>query len=271
MKSAIRAQNLNKSFKQPDGRSKYLFKDLTLNVSEGEFLVVIGPSGCGKTTLLNMFSGIDRDYEGRILLNSAGSRTQQDQIGLGRVFQEPRLLPWRTVFENLKLVLDEQKSDKVGCDDRIGEYLKMVQLWEYRNHYPNQLSGGMQQRVALARAFVIEPCLLLMDEPLGSLDESLSSKLELEILRLWQYSKKTVVLVTHNIMEALRVADRIVFLSPHTLNISREWNISKPRPREMSETWFYNLYLQIRKEFEKDSESIFIESNKPPGIKTGNL
>jgi NitT/TauT family transport system ATP-binding protein len=182
---------------------KTLFCDLNLNVAEGEFVCLVGPSGCGKTSLLDLLAGLDPHYEGHIAFARPPASTR-----IGYVFQEPRLLPWRTVAENIRLALPP------GIDPvEVEQLFAQVGLTDIQNLYPPQLSLGMSRRVALVRAFAIQPDVLLMDEPLVSLDPPTARKIRQLLLQLWRERPHTILFVTHDLREAIELADRLIFLS----------------------------------------------------------
>jgi NitT/TauT family transport system ATP-binding protein len=186
--------------------ARLVLENLRLSLRFGEFVGVFGPSGCGKTTLLNIVAGLDPDFQGSVRPAPA------DRDGspvIGYVFQNPRLLPWRTVEENVRLVLPSH----LATDDRVGKILEAVGLADARHVYPNRLSVGMSRRVALARAFVIEPELLLMDEPFVSIDVTAANRLRRLLLSMLDRRPTTVLFVTHDLREAISLADRIVALS----------------------------------------------------------
>ena len=188
-----------------DSPARLVLKDVEFTATAGEFLAMTGPSGCGKTTLLNIVAGLDNDYEGEVALPT---RSGQARPTVGYVFQNPRLLPWRTVLENVLLVLPEGAEAR----DRAGELLQIVGLWESRDAYPGRLSVGMGRRVALARAFAVNPDILLMDEPYVSLDPQMARRLRVLLLDIWSGRPTTVLFVTHDLREAIMLADRILVL-----------------------------------------------------------
>lgn len=177
-----------------------ILKNFSMKFIKNKITVLLGPSGCGKTTLLNIISGIDKNYSGEILVNVKE---------VSYIFQEYRLIPWLTVYENVDFVLksymEQDERNKV-----IVKYLKLVNLYEHKNKYPGELSGGMQRRVAIARAFAYKSELLLMDEPFIGLDKDLKQKIIKEFLQLWQYDKRTIILVTHDMDEANSMGDYII-------------------------------------------------------------
>ena len=195
---------------------------LSLQAAAGEFVALVGPSGCGKTTFLNIVAGLDRDFAGDIRL---ASRSDGQPARVGYVFQEPRLLPWRTVYENIALVLPPQRAAVVN------DMLQAVGLAKAQDLYPPQLSVGMSRRAAIARAFAIEPDLLLMDEPFVSLDHDTVEQLRDLLLRLWHARPTTVLFVTHDIREALVLADRLVLLSGTPGHVVADVPVSLARSR----------------------------------------
>jgi ABC-type nitrate/sulfonate/bicarbonate transport system ATPase subunit len=198
-------------------------RDLESAVAAGEFVALVGPSGCGKTTFLNIVAGLDRDFDGEVVLQpSENGRTPR----IGYVFQNPRLLPWRTVRENLMLVL--RRGQDPEAVDRL---LRAVELYGARNVYPGRLSGGMSRRAAIARAFVIDPDLLLMDEPFVSLDADGAARLRELLLALWRARPTTVLFVTHDLREAVFLADRLLLLSPAPGRVLADLPIPLPRER----------------------------------------
>ncbi len=198
---------------------------LDFQVPDGQFLCLVGPSGCGKTTLLNLIGGLDKGYEGSIRF---GESAMERRIGF--MFQAPRLMPWLTVLENVQLVA---KSNSDG--ERGRELLVHMGLADVLDAYPATLSGGMRRRVALARAFAIEPQLLLLDEPFVSLDQPIAERLRTLLLDLWQTRPTTVLFVTHDVREALSLADRILFLSSTPGRLVHDMEVSLPRPRHIED------------------------------------
>jgi NitT/TauT family transport system ATP-binding protein len=213
---------------------------LDLRVGWGEFVSVIGPSGCGKSTLLRIVGGLLGPTAGRVLIDGRSPRQAQKDKDIGLVFQDPSLLPWRTVLGNVKLPLEVNPTDSRRPLFQPRELLELVGLSAFADYYPHQLSGGMQQRVAIARALVFQPSLLLMDEPFGALDEITRSTMRYELLRIWQSARsdrlrpKTVLFVTHSIAEAIILSDRVVVLTPRPGQVRATIDIDLPRPRDES-------------------------------------
>lgn len=211
-----------KCYPDRGGRSHVALSSLRLAVREGEFVCMVGPSGCGKSTLLNVVGGLDRDFEGKV---SVGGKAPGE--GIGFMFQEPRLMPWLSVLDNVLLVAGKDPA----APARARELLAAMELGDVLHAYPGNLSGGMQRRVALARAFVIDPALLLMDEPFVSLDVPTANRLRTMLIKLWQRCGSTVLFVTHDLREALALADRVCFLSaaPGTVVLEVEVGLARPR------------------------------------------
>ncbi len=205
------------------GKDHTALTDLSFSVPEGQFTCIVGPSGCGKTTLLNIIAGLDTSMEGTVRIGGVEPR---DGPRIGYMFQTPRLLPWLTVLDNVRLVADARTGN--GHAERL---LRDMQLGDVLNAFPNRLSGGMQRRVALARAFVIEPRLLLLDEPFISLDAPVANRLRRLLLQLWSERPTTVLFVTHDLQEALYLADRILFMSHSPGRIVLDTTVDIPRPR----------------------------------------
>ncbi len=194
-------------------------KGLHIELQAGEFVCLVGPSGCGKTTLLNIVAGLDRQFEGRIATDEGG-----DAPRIGYVFQNPRLLPWRTVRENIDLALPTGEG---GGD--VDPLLEVMDLAQWQGQYPQKLSGGMARRVALVRAFAIRPTLLLMDEPFVSLDAPTARRVRQLLVKVWQERPHTVLFVTHDLREAIALADRLVFLSAPPAAVLHELAVDMPR------------------------------------------
>ena len=208
--------------------------DVDLDVGRGEFVSIIGPSGGGKTTLLKGIGGLLDLTAGTVRVNDMPAREAQCRKAIGFVFQDPSLLPWRTVLQNIALPLQLNHGHGQNNGEEPERLMVAVGLAEFRDYYPHQLSAGMRQRVALARAMVMEPAVLLMDEPLGALDEITRATMRYELLRLWEGSRMTVVMVTHSISEAIIMSDRVVVISRRPGRILDQVSIDLPRPREES-------------------------------------
>ena len=223
-----------------------IFKDLKFTIKKGQFLSLFGPSGCGKTTLLNIISGLDKDYNGHIQpwskktfqkVNKEGISQKYSFSDISYMFQSPRLFPWLTTIENIKYPIKKQKNAEKVAND----LLKKVGLEKYKNQYTNKLSGGMQRRVAMARAFAPSPNILLLDEPFISLDKKISNSLRKLLIQLWKKNKPIIIFVTHDLDEAIELADRIIFLSNLPSKILLDYEINLNRPRNQNSRRFISL------------------------------
>lgn len=223
--SILKIKNVSKTFHTRD-KDVQAIRNVSLNVAKGEFICVIGPSGCGKTTLLRLIAGLEREYEGDILLE--GKRIEKPGLDRGVIFQEHRLLPWLTVEENVALGL-EGKKDYIR--DQVRTYLKKVGLENFEKIRPGQLSGGMAQRVSIARALIRHPKILLLDEPLGALDALTKMNMQAEIEKIWMADGTTMIMITHDIDEAIFLGDRVIVMAPRPTEIDEIITIDLPRPR----------------------------------------
>tara|TARA_B100001245_G_scaffold169658_1_gene128618 strand:+ start:1393 stop:2139 length:747 start_codon:yes stop_codon:yes gene_type:complete len=209
-----------------------IFKNLNFTIKKGQFVSFFGPSGCGKTTLLNIISGLDKDFDGSV-------QTYKDATNsnISYMFQAPRLFPWLTAIENIKYPIKKRKN----CEKIAFELIKKIGLEKYKNQYPNKLSGGMQRRIALARAFASNPDILLLDEPFISIDKKVSNLLRKLLVKLWKKYKPIIVFVTHDLDEAIELADRICFLSNLPSKILLDYEINLRRPRNQDSKNFKTL------------------------------
>jgi len=217
--------------------------EISFQVGEGEFLAIVGPTGCGKTTFLNALSKLVPSTRGDILIN--GEEADPKKHNLAFVFQEPSSMPWRTVRENVSYGMEVKKVPASEREARLRQILGRVGLADSANLYPNQISASMEQRLAVARAFATRPDLLLMDEPYGQLDVKLRYYLEDELIRLWQELKSTVIFVTHNIEEAVYVAERILVLTNKPTKIKAEVPVRMRRPRSYLDPEFIAIRKQV--------------------------
>lgn len=228
----VEIQGVSKSFHKTIKHSSTELKaltDVTLSIRENEFISIIGPSGCGKTTLLKMIDGLLPYDSGEILIK--GKKVTAPGPERAVVFQTFALLPWRTVLANVEFSLELRRVPKEERAKTAREYIKRVGLGEFENHYPHELSGGMQQRAGLARALAVNPMILLMDEPFGSVDAQTRQLLQEELLELWQREQKTVIFVTHSMDEAVYLSDRVVVMTPRPGQVAEILDVPLPRPR----------------------------------------
>lgn len=228
----IEIDRLNLTFAAKDAAVQAL-TDVTLSIARGSFVSLIGPSGCGKTTLLRVIADLQKPTNGKVLVNNMTPEAARRSHAYGYVFQAPALLPWRTINQNVSLPLEIMRFSKAERQKRVADNLALVQLGEFGKKYPFQLSGGMQQRASIARALAFNPDLLLMDEPFGALDEIVRDKLNLELLRLWEKTNKTVVFVTHSIPEAVFLSTHIVVMSPRPGRIHDVIECHLPKQRDL--------------------------------------
>jgi NitT/TauT family transport system ATP-binding protein len=224
-------------------------QNIDLQIEAGEFISLIGPSGCGKSTLLRIMGDLITPSSGTIEVNGKPARRARIDRDYGIVFQDPVLYDWRTVGRNISLPLEMAKWPRPRRAARVREMLDLVELTDFENHHPWQLSGGMQQRVSIARALSFDPALLLMDEPFGALDEMTRERLNMELLRIWEASGSTIVFVTHSIAEAVFLSTRVVVMSPRPGRVSDVIPIDLPQPRAAAtreEPRFFELVTQVR-------------------------
>jgi len=235
---------------RPNNRDIIAIKDINLQVNENDFLVIIGPSGCGKSSLLGTIAGTVKPTQGGVEINddngNGGDEGREKKArNVAVMFQDPLLLPWRTVAKNIEFALEPRKIPKPEREARIDRYLKMVHLEEFRDCYPRQLSGGMRQRVALCRALVVEPEILLMDEPFGALDEQTRLLLADELAKIWRDVKRTVIFVTHSLSEAVYLGENIAVMTKRPGRIKEVLKVNIPRPRDFESPRFNLLQQQL--------------------------
>ncbi|MGD2042662.1 MAG: ABC transporter ATP-binding protein [Acidimicrobiia bacterium] len=242
----VDARGVGKIFGKGD-ESVEALRDIDLEVQPGEFVSLIGPSGCGKSTLLRLVGDLTSPTKGDLIINGKPPTRARTDRDYGIVFQKATLLDWRTVSRNVELPLEIMDVD--GREETAQRMLDLVQLGEFGEHYPWQLSGGMQQRVAIARALAFNPSLLLMDEPFGALDEMTRELMQQEVLRIWHETETTVVFVTHSIPEAVFLSTRVIVMSPRPGRISDviEIDLSHPRDVDTRESGeYYEKVTEVR-------------------------
>lgn len=242
-------KDLNKSFIVNKEKVNIL-NNINLDIKRGEFICIVGHSGCGKSTLLKIIAGLLQSDTGYVKLD--GKIIKEPDIDRGMVFQEHRLFPWLTIKDNVSLGLSKLSNKEI--ETITLEHLELVQLKEFKDAYPHQLSGGMSQRAAIARGLVNSPKILLLDEPFGALDALTRIQMQQEVLRIWEKEKTTMILVTHDIDEAIYLADRIVVMSSRPGKIEEILPVQIPRPRDRSTPEFAQLKKKIYKHFFKDIE-----------------
>jgi len=228
----VRIRDLEKTYQTKDGSSIHALANINLEIRGAELVSVVGPSGCGKTTLLKILAGILDRTSGEVEM--AGNSLIGPSREVGVVFQSPVLLPWRTVLQNVMVPVEVQRRDRTVFGGRARELVAMVGLSGFENKYPGELSGGMQQRVGICRALVHDPSFLLMDEPFGALDAMTRESMNEELQRIWSESRKTILLVTHSIPEAIYLADRVVVMTPRPGRIVEVLPVDLERPRTLA-------------------------------------
>jgi NitT/TauT family transport system ATP-binding protein len=229
--SKIHIEGLSKTYASRNGGVTAL-EDVSLSIKPNEFVTLVGPSGCGKSTLLKVIGALIKPSRGTLHYDGAPLLRPTHDVGI--VFQEAVLLQWRTVLDNVLLPAEILGLDKRKSRERALELIKLVGLGGFEQRYPRELSGGMQQRVSICRALIHNPSVLLMDEPFAALDAMTREELGFELLRIWAVDKKTVIFVTHNIIEAILLADRVVAMTPRPGRIARVVEIDLPRPRTIA-------------------------------------
>jgi NitT/TauT family transport system ATP-binding protein len=245
-----------KTYSARDGRPVRAVDPLNFDIEEGQFIAVVGPSGCGKSTLLHMMAGLIAPSEGEILI--AGAPVEGPRSDIGVAFQDSVLLPWRNVIQNVMLPAAVRRVDRTLVAQRAQMLLKLVGIDGFDQKYPNELSGGMQQRVAIARALLLDPRILLLDEPFGALDAMTRERMNIELQSIWATARKTILLITHGIDEAVFLADRVLVMSARPGRIVRIHDIDLSRPRTlkmMASMEFQRLALAIRDDFNDVNET----------------
>jgi len=242
----VTIRDLSKSFSL-GGRQLAVLRSLNLDIRSGECLVIVGASGSGKTTLLRILAGLERADAGAVAIDG----TEIEGVGEQRavIFQEPRLLPWLTVLGNVAFGLEVRGAAKAEAEKRARFYIALVGLAEFSDAYPWQLSGGMAQRVGIARALTVQPEILLLDEPLGALDAMTKISMQEELARIWSEENVTMVVVTHDLEEAIYLADRVLILPKEKGGAARLIDIDLPRPRDRSEGRFVRYREELLREF----------------------
>jgi NitT/TauT family transport system ATP-binding protein len=248
LQPVVKITDLNKVFNAGKTNQVDALSNVSLSIGAGEFVSLIGPSGCGKSTLLRLIADLSQPNSGTILVNGKSAHQARLDQDYGMAFQQAGLFEWRKVRKNIELPLELKGWDKTKRRDRANELLELVKLSEFSDHYPWELSGGMQQRVAIARALANDPALLLMDEPFGALDEMTREHMQAELISICAKTKKTVIFVTHSIPEAVYLSNRVVVMSPRPGRITRVVGVELGRrddeARDTSE--FFKKVSEVR-------------------------
>lgn len=250
----IKINDVSKVYKNNDNK-KSQFKSLdsvNLTIEKGEFICLLGPSGCGKSTLLNLIAGFDSPSTGEIFID--GNKVKEPSPNYVTIFQNYGLLPWRSVKKNVELGLEAKKISKEERSKIADEYIELVGLSKFSKHHPSELSGGMQQRVAIARALAVDPEIIFMDEPFGALDAMTRMHMQDEISNIWEKKKKTIIFVTHDIEEAVFLADRIVIMTPGPGKVKSIINVPMGRKRDRTSEEFLKIRDKVFIEFKMKNE-----------------
>lgn len=255
--SQVILKNINKDFQNGKKQTLHVLDDINLTIKKGEFLSILGPSGCGKSTVLNLIAGLETASSGELLIEGKAIKGPgQDRIV---VFQESGLFPWMSVLDNVMYGLLLKKMSKEEAKAKAIEGLQMVHLGKFIHAFPHELSGGMKQRVAIARALVMDPDILLMDEPFAALDEQTRMVLHKELESIYLETGKTIIFITHNIREAVILSDRIVLMGTRPGIIKEEFKVQAARPRIASDSVLVHLENKILNELEKEMEKVLKE------------
>lgn len=249
-RKGLEIEHIKKVFHFPDEELEVL-SDINFSIRSGEFISIVGASGCGKSTLLRLIAGLEKSTEGEIRLND--KKVEKPSAEVGFVFQESRLLPWLTVEENIAFGL-HRKMSKEEQRELVQKYIDIVGLSGFEKARPKQLSGGMQQRASIARSLIGNPGVLLLDEPFGALDALTRINMQQEIQKIWEKEKKTMILVTHDIEEAIYLGDRVIIMSSRPGIIKREIQIQFPRPRYRTSPDFVDVKKTILADFFEDQD-----------------
>jgi NitT/TauT family transport system ATP-binding protein len=264
--SAIALQNVTKRFSTPTGQAYTALRDLTLDVAPGEFCAIVGPTGCGKSTTLGLVAGLERPSEGRVEI--MGKPVQGIVPQVGYVFQSDAVFPWKSVLHNVVMGPLFRGDSKARAFELARDWIARVGLSGFEDRYPHQLSGGMRKRVALAQTFINEPQILLMDEPFSALDVQTRTLMGNELLQLWSSASASVVFITHDLEEAIALADRVYVLTAGPATVKGVYTIDLPRPRNVAEIRFEPRFMQLYHEIWEDLRNevmISYERNKKQG------
>jgi len=267
----LRIESLSKSFSNyksagaEDSQGKLqVIKGISFDVKDGEFITIIGPSGCGKSTLLSLIAGLDKYDSGQVIVN--GHRVSSSGPDIIMIFQEDALFPWLTVEQNVEFGLKRQDLSKKEREEIVSQYIEMVDLTAFSKSYIHQLSGGMKQRVAIARGLVLNPRILLMDEPFGALDTRTREGLQNEIKKIHEKTKKTILFVTHDIREAAYLGDRVILFTRRPSTIKQQYLIDLPWPRSFEDPALQKILESILRDLKEEGGEDYGESETRTNI-----
>ncbi|KVH70572.1 MULTISPECIES: ABC transporter ATP-binding protein [Burkholderia] len=247
---AIEFRNVSCRFISPEGKATVALRDFSMSVARGEFIAIVGPTGCGKSTTLNLITGLLKPASGEVRV--MGRPVDGIDPRIGFVFQADAVFPWRNVIDNVAAGPLFRGRSKDVAYAQAEEWIRKVGLDKFTKHYPHQLSGGMRKRVALAQTFINQPEILLMDEPFSALDMQTRTLMQDELLQLWSANKGSVVFVTHDLEEAIALADRVFVLTARPATLKRVYEIDLPRPRVTSEIRYDTRFIEISKDIWHD-------------------
>ncbi|MGF7145598.1 NitT/TauT family transport system ATP-binding protein [Anaerotaenia torta] len=250
----IELKHVSKVYTAADDQEIHALQDIELTVRDGEFVCVVGPSGCGKSTLLEIVAGLLEATVGTILLD--GQKVNGASRDIGVVFQDPSLFPWRVVQKNIAFGMEIANVPKEQQKDRLRKYINMVNLNGFEHKYPSQLSGGMRQRVGIARTLAMEPKVMLMDEPFSAVDHLTRCTLQEELIQIWEKERKTIFFVTHDINEAVFLANRVVLLSTRPGRIQKIYDIPYPQRRNRNDKALFDIAAQIMMDINNTGKQI---------------
>jgi|ERR1035441_3373870 NitT/TauT family transport system ATP-binding protein len=248
--AAIEISGVTRRFLTPEGRFHTAMRDFSLTISHGEFVCVVGPTGCGKSTALNLVTGLIRPSAGHVKVMGRPVTGIDRRVGF--VFQSDALFPWRSVMDNVSAGPRYRGLSKAAAEQKAHEWIGRVGLTKFEKHFPHQLSGGMRKRVALAQTFINEPEILLLDEPFSALDVQTRTVMQDELLNLWSGTGASVVFVTHDLEEAIALADKVVVLTASPATVKTVHRIDLPRPRVMSEIRYEPTFVEIARRVWQD-------------------
>jgi NitT/TauT family transport system ATP-binding protein len=253
----VKLEGIEKTFPGRKGATTVALGGIDLEIAAGEFLSLLGPSGCGKSTLLRIMGDLLTPTSGSVTVNGKSPAQARRDRDYGMVFQQATLLDWRRVLQNIELPLEVMGVDGAERERRARKMLDLVELGDFADHYPWQLSGGMQQRVAIARSLTVEPSLLLMDEPFGALDEMTRERMQMELMRIWTETQTTVVFVTHSIPEAVFLSTRVAVMSARPGRVAGIVDIDLPQPRAFEtreDPRYFEKLVEVRETLRKAGE-----------------
>ncbi len=260
----IQVQGVSQQFQALDGSRVEALGEVSLEIVPGEFLCLVGPSGCGKTTLLNILAGLQRPSRGQVLRHG---RQLNGSFGwAGYLSQAETLLPWRTVRANAEIGLELRKTPAPQRRERVDGLLRRVGLAGFEDKYPSELSGGMKKRLGLVRLLAYDPEVLFLDEPFGALDAQTREMLQDDLLALWRDFGKTVVFVTHDLVEAINLADRVILISPRPGRIAREYRVNLPRPRSAPQVQFSQAFQDLHQDIRQAFTHMAGTQAQPPAL-----